>query len=181
MPDNDDILDELEEGLNKIDEEFNKMENQANKTRRKAKTSLKDWYNKGNEWILSNLVAVMFFIVAMTALVLYLNPALPKFEMEKVKKVISVPVKAITEKQEPNNNYKIDLDKMEVNARVVIPLKDAYGKVIAERFIVKRRFIGNDNVSQFVTIKEPLEALNYNKYEYDIYLKNQAEKTKEIK
>lgn len=102
MADNDDILEELEEGLNKIDEEFERMENQANKTRRKAKSSFKDLYNKGNEWILSNLVAVMFFIVAMTALVLYLNPALPKFEIEKVKEVISVPAKAITEKQEPN-------------------------------------------------------------------------------
>lgn len=96
---------EHEDELSQLEKEFGKIgseleEEQISRTRRKTKSIFKDWYNKGNEWVLKNLVAVMFFIVAMTGIVLYLNPALPKFE--EVKEVIAAPVKAIAEKQESN-------------------------------------------------------------------------------
>lgn len=142
-----------DELVDKLEEEFDRLEEQAKGAKRKAKTSFRDWYNKGNEWILKNLVAVMFFIVAMTGIVLYLNPALPKFEMQKVKKVISIPVAEVTQKEIDENFL-----KFEKNDFIVTRTRVTTSRITdKELFII---YMKNKEDNIFLTLIKNVDDLN---------------------
>ncbi len=158
----------------------NTVDDIQNDTRTKRRM-IQAWWAKFNEQLDKRRNLILFAII-LAVIGAYINPTLPTVTannpiIEKVKSVSLEDVSsAFQEKEVPQGNmYCVDLDKMNQVGTSVSILKDAEGKEVGKRFIVKRNLIDDvTKVSQFVTLKEPVNNLKYNKIHYPKYLEEQS-------
>ncbi len=170
---------ETEKDFEKIVTDAQEAVDEIQHDTRVKRRSIQAWFKDANKAIEKRTTLILFAII-LSIVGLYINPTLPNEAPKVVKEVMEI--KEIP-KVKAGTFYTINLDKMEVTGSNVIILKDAKGEITGKRYIVKRRFIDDTtNVSEFVTLREPLEALNYNKKAYDKYLEEQAlSEAKEVK